>query len=86
MLMPEFLKVELDAKLTAELARHADLNEAQRNAVRNMAYGIAQAFIDTHAPGPYPSWGEGHAHILAGNCVDQALMRLRRMGGDVTKL
>jgi hypothetical protein len=83
MQMPEFLKAELESKLKELLAKAADLSDPQRDAVRNMAYGEAQHYIDTHKPGPYPAWGEGHAHILAGNCVDRALTQLRRAEGEI---
>lgn len=86
MLMPEFLKLELEKKLSDCFAARPDLNERTREAVRNMTYGEAQHYIDFHRPGPYPSWGEGHADVLAGNCVEAAFRRLRMAGGDLDKL
>ena len=69
MLMPEYLKIALDA----EIAKHGKLTDEQRKAVSAEAYGQAQDYINTHEPGPYPSWGEGHEYILAGNVVRDAV-------------
>ena len=86
MLIPEFLKLELDKKLADGFAARPDLNEETRKAIRDMTYGGAQRFIDTHPPGPYPKWGEGHANILAAGCVEGAFRRLRQANGDLNKL
>jgi hypothetical protein len=70
--MPEWMKTSLDN----ELAKHTELTPSQRKVVQTDSYTAAQRYIDTHAPGPYPAWGKGHEHILAGNCVRHAIQRV----------